>query len=161
MVRSLVTLKGLTYEPSGGMVAAATTSLPEQLGGGRNWDYRYCWMRDATMTLYALLTSGYPRGGAGVAPLDAARQRRPSAAASDHVRARRRTAADRAELPWLSGYEGSRPVRIGNAAHAQLQLDVSGEILDALHVGRRYQLDASQDAWEFQKVLLEELERNG
>ncbi len=97
VVRSLVTLKGLTYEPTGGIVAAATTSLPEAIGGTRNWDYRYCWIRDATVTLYALLHSGYREEAQRLAALDAARQRRPSAAVADHVRACRRAPAERAD----------------------------------------------------------------
>ncbi len=155
--RSLLTLKALTFWPSGGIVAAATTSLPEQLGGGRNWDYRYCWIRDATMTLYALLTSGYRE--------EAKEWRRwMLRAAAGHPQqlqimyglgGERRLSEY--ELPWLTGYEGSRPVRVGNAAHAQIQLDVYGEILDTLHVGRRFELDASRDGWTFQKVLLEDL----
>lgn len=155
--RSLVTLKGLTYRPSGGMVAAATTSLPEEIGGSRNWDYRFCWIRDATLTLYALLSSGYR---------DEARDWRQwiLRAAAGHPRqlqimyglAGERRLTEQ-ELPWLPGYENSRPVRIGNAAHAQVQLDVYGELLDTMHAARKYQLGASRDVWAFQKVLLKDL----
>lgn len=155
--RSLITLKALSFAPTGGMVAAATTSLPEEIGGERNWDYRYCWIRDATLTLYALLISGYR---------DEARDWREwmLRAAAGHpaqLQIMYGLAGERRlteiELPWLAGYEGSHPVRIGNAAHGQLQIDVYGELLDALHVGRRFQLQPSHEAWSFQKVLLEDL----
>ncbi len=157
VVRSLVTLKGLTYQPTGGIVAAATTSLPEQIGGQRNWDYRYCWIRDATVTLLALLNSGYRE--------EARSWRRwmlrASAGHPQQLQIMYGLAGERRlseqTLDWLSGYQGSRPVRIGNAAFAQLQLDVYGEILDALHVARTFELDASRDGWEFQKVLLADL----
>ena len=138
VVRSLVTLKALTYRPTGGIVAAATTSLPEELGGERNWDYRFCWIRDATLTLYALLSSGYRDEANAWRRMDAARRRRPPVAAADHVRPRRRAAAARrSSFPGSAGYEDSKPVRIGNAAYDQLQLDVYGELMDALHVGAK------------------------
>ena len=134
--RSLVTLKGLTYEPSGGIVAAATTSLPETLGGSRNWDYRYCWLRDSTFTLGALL-------GAGL--LDEAlawQQWMLRAVAGDPTDAQIMYGIDGTrrlpeyELPWLPGYEGASPVRVGNDAAGQVQGDVPGEVLAAAHVGR-------------------------
>jgi len=156
--RSLITLKALTYDPTGGIVAAATTSLPEEIGGVRNWDYRICWLRDATFTLYSLMSAGF------------------------HAEARawrdwllRTVAGDPSQLQimyglggerrlpeltldWLPGYEGSRPVRIGNAASRQLQLDVYGEVMDALHLSRRVGLADEQASWALQRNLMEYLE---
>ena len=158
VIRSLITLKALTFAPTGGIVAAATTSLPEKLGGVRNWDYRFCWIRDATFTLYSLLTNGYQ------SEATAFRDWLLRAIAGDPADmqimysifgARRLTEL---ELPWLSGYEASRPVRIGNAAWNQLQLDVYGEITDMLHLCRRNGMQGSDPAWEFEKVLLRTLE---
>jgi GH15 family glucan-1,4-alpha-glucosidase len=159
VVRSLITLKGLSYQPTGGILAAATTSVPEEIGGERNWDYRFCWIRDATLTLYALLTSGYREEAR------AWRQWMLRAAAGHPsqlqimygLSGERRL--DETELPWLAGYEGSKPVRIGNAAYDQLQIDVYGEMMDALHVARKYQLEPSHEAWNFQQVLLQNLSR--
>src|SRR5437588_123399 len=156
--RSLVVLKGLTYSPTGGIVAAATTSLPEKIGGVRNWDYRHCWLRDATLTLLAFLNAGY---------LDEAAAWRVwllRAVAGDpaDIQIMYGLAGERRlielELPWLPGYEGSRPVRIGNAATEQLQLDVYGEVLDALHQGRVHELGLSREAWALQRRLLTYLE---
>jgi GH15 family glucan-1,4-alpha-glucosidase len=156
--RSLVTLKALTYEPTGGIVAAATTSLPEELGGVRNWDYRYCWLRDATYTLQALLAAGFRReAGAWRDWLLRAIAGEPETLQILYGidGARRLPEAD---LPWLSGYEGSRPVRTGNAASGQLQLDVWGETLDALFLARQAGLPADPDAWALQVALMNHLE---
>ena len=156
--RSLVVLKALTYLPTGGIVAAPTTSLPERIGGARNWDYRYCWLRDATFTLMALMNAGYQ---------DEAKAWRDwllRAVAGDASKAQilygvggQRRIAEY-ELDWLPGYAGSRPVRIGNAAHEQFQLDVYGEVMDALHQGRIHGLDRDEHAWSLQRTLLEFLE---
>ena len=157
--RSLVTLKALTFAPTGGIVAAPTTSLPEALGGVRNWDYRFCWLRDATLTLLALARAGYEdearawrdwllRAIAGGVPGDlqimygiAGERRFPEI-----------------EIPWLEGYDGSRPVRVGNAASGQLQLDVYGEVSDALYHSRAAELARSKDEWALTKKLLDWLE---
>jgi GH15 family glucan-1,4-alpha-glucosidase len=155
---SILVLKALTYEPTGGIVAAPTTSLPEWIGGVRNWDYRYCWLRDATLTLVALIDSGY---------LDEARAWREwlfRAAAGDPsdlqimygVAGERRLAEFEAD--WLPGFEGSRPVRVGNAASEQLQLDVYGEIIDAFYTARLHGVEASDHAWNLSVNLLEYLE---
>lgn len=155
VLRSLVVLKALTYSPTGGIVAAPTTSLPEQVGGVRNWDYRYCWVRDATFTLYALLMSGYVDEAA------AWRDWLLRAAAGDpaQLQIMYGVAGERRlpelELPWLPGYEGSRPVRIGNAASEQLQLDVPGELMDCLHQARRAGLAPTPDAWDLQRAVVE------
>jgi GH15 family glucan-1,4-alpha-glucosidase len=156
--RSLVTLKGLTYEPSGGIVAAATTSLPETLGGSRNWDYRYCWLRDSTFTLGALL-------GAGL--LDEAlawQQWMLRAVAGDPTDAQIMYGIDGTrrlpeyELPWLPGYEGASPVRVGNDAAGQVQGDVPGEVLAAAHVGRAAGIVPLERGWGLQRWLAGRLE---
>jgi GH15 family glucan-1,4-alpha-glucosidase len=159
IVRSLITLKMLTYQPTGGIVAAATTSLPELPGGVRNWDYRFCWIRDATLTLYALLSSGYrAEARAWREWLLRAMAGHPSEMQIMYGIAGERRLTEY-EIPWLPGYADSRPVRIGNAAHEQLQLDVYGELMDALHACHRYGLEISPVAWNLQKKLLEYLEK--
>jgi GH15 family glucan-1,4-alpha-glucosidase len=158
VVRSLITLKALTYSPTGGIVAAATTSLPEQIGSVRNWDYRFCWLRDATFTLYALLNAGYH---------DEARAWREwllRAVAGDPASTqimyglageRRLTEI---ELPWLPGYEGSKPVRIGNAASGQFQLDVYGEVLAVMYLSRKAGLQAEEAGWNLERALVKFVE---
>ena len=157
VLRSLITLKALTFRPTGGIVAAATTSLPEQIGGSRNWDYRFCWVRDATLTLMALMAAGYYD--------EAHRWRdwllRAVAGSPPQLQIMYGVTGERRltewEVPWLSGYEGSKPVRIGNAAHAQLQLDVYGELMDALYQARRGGLPENKRAWQIQCALLQHL----
>jgi GH15 family glucan-1,4-alpha-glucosidase len=157
VIRSLITLKALTYAPTGGIVAAPTTSLPEALGGSRNWDYRFCWLRDATLTLLALMNAGYYD--------EASAWRdwllRAAAGAPAQLQIMYGLAGERrlteSEVPWLPGYERSAPVRIGNAAHRQLQLDVFGEVMDALHQARRGGLSSRDEDWAFQRAMLEHL----
>jgi len=158
VLRSLITLKALSYLPTGGIVAAPTTSLPEQLGGLRNWDYRFCWLRDATLTLLALMNSGYyDEACAWRDWLLRAAAGSPSQIQIMYGLAGEKRLAEW-EVPWLAGYEGSRPVRIGNAAADQLQLDVFGEVLDAMHQARVGGLQPLADAWDFQRVLMSHLE---
>ena len=157
--RSLITLKALTYAPTGGMVAAPTTSLPEKIGGIRNWDYRFCWLRDATLTLLALMDAGY---------YDEAKHWREwlvraVAGSPEQIQIMYGLAGERRltemEIPWLPGYEGSAPVRIGNAAAAQLQLDVYGELLDTLYQASKGGLSGHAIAWDLQRALLKHLEK--
>ena len=158
VIRSLITLKALTYSPTGGIAAATTTSLPEHPGGVRNWDYRYCWLRDATFTLYAFLSSGYTE--------EAAAWRewllRAVAGMPQELQIMYGLAGERRlseyEIPWLPGYERSKPVRIGNAAHEQFQLDVYGELMDTFHVARRHKVESGDDAWRIQRVVMDFLE---
>lgn len=158
VIRSLITLKALTYQPTGGIVAAATTSLPEELGGSRNWDYRFCWVRDSTFTLYALLIAGYTEEA------HAWREWLLRAIAGEprKMQIMYGIAGERRlpefELDWLAGYEGSRPVRVGNAAHQQFQLDVFGEVMDSFYTARKYKLPAEREAWRVQRVLMDFLE---
>jgi GH15 family glucan-1,4-alpha-glucosidase len=156
--RSIITLKALTYAPTGGIVAAATTSLPEELGGVRNWDYRYCWLRDATYALQALLAAGFRReAGAWRDWLLRAIAGQPDALQIVYsIDGSRRL--PEVELGWLAGYEGSSPVRTGNAASDQLQLDVWGETLEALFLARQAGLPADEDAWALQVALMNHLE---
>jgi GH15 family glucan-1,4-alpha-glucosidase len=157
--RSLITLKALTYAPTGGMTAAPTTSLPEWIGGTRNWDYRFCWLRDATLTLLALMNGGY---------YDEAKMWRDwllrAVAGSPQqiqimygIRGERRLTEW--QVPWLPGYEDSAPVRIGNAARNQLQLDIFGEVMDALHQAREGGLAGYEAGWDLQRELLKHLEK--
>jgi GH15 family glucan-1,4-alpha-glucosidase len=159
VMRSLITLKALTFHPTGGIVAAPTTSLPEHLGGTRNWDYRFCWLRDATLTLLALMNAGYFR--------EAAEWRdwllRAAAGSPDQLQIMYGLGGERLlrewELPWLAGYENSKPVRVGNAAHEQVQLDVYGEVMDALHQARIGKIPELPDAWALERALIGQLER--
>jgi GH15 family glucan-1,4-alpha-glucosidase len=157
--RSLVTLKALTFAETGGIVAAPTTSLPEQVGGPRNWDYRFCWLRDATLTLMAMMTGGYYEE----ARLWRDWLHRSVAGSAEQLQIMYGIAGERQlmewEVPWLAGYEDSRPVRVGNAAAGQLQLDVYGEVIAALHLSRRENLRQAGHGWSLQVSLVEHLEQ--
>ncbi len=155
--RSLIVLKALTDAVTGGIVAAATTSLPEQIGGSRNWDYRFCWLRDASFTLQAMLGTGY------VEEAKAWRAWLLRAVAGDPADLQIMYALDgsrripESELDWLGGFEGSSPVRIGNAASEQRQLDVWGEVLETLHMARTHGMATTEEGWTVQVALLEHL----
>ncbi|MDB6153752.1 MAG: glycoside hydrolase 15-related [Chthoniobacteraceae bacterium] len=154
-MRSLLVLKGLTYAPTGGVLAAATTSLPEQIGGVRNWDYRFCWLRDATFTLYALLNAGYTsEAKAWCKWLLRAIAGDPAQMQTMYGVAGERRLME-FELPHLAGYEGSQPVRVGNAASSQFQLDVYGEVMDSLHQARRAGIEPGNLAWALQRHLVD------
>jgi GH15 family glucan-1,4-alpha-glucosidase len=159
VLRSLITLKALTHYETGGIVAAATTSLPELIGGARNWDYRYCWLRDATLTLYALMESGYEDEAA-------AWQQwllRAVAGSPDQLHIMYGVAGERRldeyTVPWLAGYENSAPVRIGNAASGQLQLDIYGEVMDALYLARKKGLRTDPAFWDLERALIGHLRK--
>jgi GH15 family glucan-1,4-alpha-glucosidase len=155
VLRALITLKALTFAPTGGIVAAATTSVPEHLGGVRNWDYRFCWIRDATFTLLSMMEAGYTEEAAAwslwllrAVAGDPGQLQIMYGAAGERL-------LPEVELKYLAGYEGSKPVRIGNAAAEQFQLDVYGELMDAMHVARTVGLATSVDAWHLQRHVLE------
>ncbi|APH54616.1 Glucoamylase [Granulibacter bethesdensis] len=158
MQRSLITLKALTYAPTGGIVAAATTSLPEEIGGSRNWDYRYCWLRDSTLTLFALMHGGHRQ--------EAQEWRdwlhRSIAGKAEQIQIMYGLAGERRldewSVPWLPGYENSSPVRIGNGAAGQLQLDVYGEVIDTLYQARERGLKVPASSWSLEKALVKYLE---
>jgi GH15 family glucan-1,4-alpha-glucosidase len=159
VVRSLITLKALTFAPTGGMVAAPTASLPECIGGARNWDYRFCWLRDATLTLLALMNGGYYEEAQMWRDwlLRAAAGSPSQIQIMYGIRGERRLTEW--EVPWLPGYEQSKPVRIGNAAHQQLQLDIFGEVMDALYQARQGGLGNNETGWDLQCALLAHLEK--
>jgi GH15 family glucan-1,4-alpha-glucosidase len=158
VLRSLLTLKSLAHWETGGIVAAGTTSLPEKIGGPRNWDYRFCWLRDATFTIYALIGAGFLEEAKGWREWLV----RAVAGSPNDLQIMYGVAGERRlteyEIPWLPGYENSAPVRVGNAASQQLQLDVYGEVLDTLYVARRAGLEADEASWGLERALVAHLE---
>ena len=159
VIRSLLTLKALTFDATGGIVAAVTTSLPEKLGGVRNWDYRYCWLRDATFTLYAFLNAGHTRAAVAWRGwlLRAVAGQPKDLQIVYSIRGGRRI--PELELPWLEGYQGARPVRIGNDAHGQFQLDVYGEVIDLLSASHRFGVETNEYEWSLGAAIVSEVER--
>ena len=159
VVRSLVVLKALTFAPTGGIVAAPTTSLPEQPGGSRNWDYRFCWLRDATFTLVTLMEAGYGKEAGDWrnwllhAVAGDASQVQPLYTILGESR------IEEVEIDWLEGFNGAKPVRVGNAAFSQVQHDKIGEVIDTLHQARKYDSDGVDGSWDLQKALIEHLEK--
>jgi GH15 family glucan-1,4-alpha-glucosidase len=157
-MRSLITLKALTYAPTGGIVAAPTTSLPEKLGGSRNWDYRFCWLRDATFTLLALMNSGYTEEASAWHNW----LLRAVAGSPENMQIMYGIMGERRllewEADWLPGYEGAQPVRVGNAAHAQVQLDVYGELIDAFYQSRVAELQLDDGSWALARTVVEHVE---
>ncbi len=157
--RSLITIKALIYAPTGGIIAAPTTSLPEQIGGARNWDYRFCWLRDASFSMLSLMNAGYRKEAEAWCEWVL----RAVAGEPDEIQPVYGLAGERRveerEIGWLPGYEGSAPVRIGNAAAGQFQIDAFGWILDTMHQARTFKLDLREDSWALETALLKQLER--